>query len=262
MHQLRDLVISPVAGKIALANGNNINGITWPQDPSSKAPIQRTHLFDLPFAPVCFSYGCGLIALGGQSSELSIRTLQPPARSGPTGWDKANFNCVGDNINNSVAIVPRPGSSNLVSGEAATPVQARLILSNNDQSIGIWDVHSQSLDVTPIESEAMQLDQDPDMCPITLKKRALLQPAETAINYCSVSKDGRFMTAVGDTNQVFFYSCPQNPNDERGYKLIHTVRASEDAMFSADWSRDNATCAVASQGRFWNSLAQIVLLEG
>lgn len=65
----------------------------------------------------------------------------------------------------------------------------------------------------------------------------------TAVNHCSVSRDGKYMVAVGDTADVFLYDC-------RGgrYELAQTFKASDDASFSTDWSDDGLTFAVASQG--------------
>ena len=65
----------------------------------------------------------------------------------------------------------------------------------------------------------------------------------TAVNHCSVSPDSKWLVAVGDTNEVFLYD-----TRAAGYELAHTFTASDDASFSTDWSEDNVTFAVASQG--------------
>lgn len=46
----------------------------------------------------------------------------------------------------------------------------------------------------------------------------------TAVNYCSVSPDGKKLAAVGDTNQVFIYDI-SNEN----YQKITTMQTNSDA---------------------------------
>jgi len=65
----------------------------------------------------------------------------------------------------------------------------------------------------------------------------------TAVNYASVSPDGRKMVAVGDSNQVFLYDISNSGT----YKRISTLKASNDAGFSCTWNQNSENFAVASQ---------------
>ena len=82
------------------------------------------------------------------------------------------------------------------------------------------------------------------LSPVRLERKASLE-MEVAINHSSLSPDGKWLVAVGDSNQVFFFAAPFSPEGE--YTLVHTVLAAEDHAFSSDFSRNSHTCAVASQ---------------
>lgn len=93
---------------------------------------------------------------------------------------------VGGSINNSICIAEQ------LSG------QTRMYICNNDETIKIYGL--------------------PDL------NRVAVLPLPTAVNYCSVSPDGRKLAAVGDTNQVFIYDIT-NEN----YSKISTLQTSSDA---------------------------------
>lgn len=175
-------------------------------------------------------------------------------------------------INNSICVTPSPNSLD-------TP---RLLVSSNDELIKVYEVEGRVPDYkaakrrrererkagwsvveatwaaergeleyglsgdgsededSPVE-EKPSYDEGSACHIVALPSEDLRLP--TAVNHCSVSHDGRYMVAVGDTADVFLYDC-------RGgrYELAHTFKASDDASFSTDWSDDGVTFAVASQG--------------
>ncbi|SCV71541.1 BQ2448_3129 [Microbotryum intermedium] len=79
----------------------------------------------LTFCPSTLAYGCGLIAVGGQLSELALRSAHPG-----TAWSHQITDSSSGSINNSIFIGPSP----------LFPDRPRLLVSNNDASIKIYDV--------------------------------------------------------------------------------------------------------------------------
>lgn len=73
---------------------------------------------------------------------------------------------------------------------------------------------------------------------------------DTAINHTSISRDGRRLVAVGDTNEVWLYDCMANGD----YQKVHSFTASDDASFGTDWSATGDKFAVSSQGERRKSL--------
>lgn len=69
---------------------------------------------------------------------------------------------------------------------------------------------------------------------------------DTAINHSSVSPDGRWLVAVGDTNEVHLLQAQSDGT----FLPYHRFEASKDASFSTDWSSTGDKFAVASQGEF------------
>ncbi|KAF9974607.1 hypothetical protein BGZ73_001976 [Actinomortierella ambigua] len=67
-----------------------------------------------------------------------------------------------------------------------------------------------------------------------------------AVNYASVSPDGRKMVAVGDSNEVFVFDITV----AAGYHRIGTYTATRDASFSCAWNQSSDKFAVASQDGF------------
>lgn len=61
------------------------------------------------------------------------------------------------------------------------------------------------------------------------------------MNASSISPDGKFLAAVGDSKQVFLH----NGKGER--EQIHTVSAAKDWGFSVAWNHSSQHYAVASQ---------------
>jgi WD40 repeat protein len=116
---------------------------------------------------------------------------------------------VGGSINNAISISKHGG-------------QQRILLCNNDETIKVYSL--------------------PDLQRIT----TLSFP--TAVNYASVSPDGRKMVVVGDTSQVFMY----NITHDGTYEKIGSMTASNDAGFSCAWNQSSEKFAVANQDGFVN----------
>jgi hypothetical protein len=81
--------------------------------------------------------------------------------------------------------------------------------------------------------------------PCTLERVEMEHLAfDTAINHCSLSPDGRWLVAVGDTNEVHLLQAQSDGT----FLPYHRFEASNDASFSTDWSSTGDKFAVASQG--------------
>ncbi|TNY22955.1 hypothetical protein DMC30DRAFT_95532 [Rhodotorula diobovata] len=275
--QLRDLVVyTPEAGNaVSLVCYDSICSVSlYAERPPEYTPLK--------FSPSTISTGCGLIAVGGQSSELALKSASPgadwchqflPATSQPSSTGVRTLHS--GSINNSIHIAPSPHSQ-------MTP---RLLVSSNDEAIRVFDIAGRPPDFraakrrreserrtrgsvvdlswaaasgkrTPSapgedESDDDGSDSSVEECPsFDEGGECFLAPVpsadvrlRTAVNHCSVSPDGKWLVAVGDTNEVFLYD-----TRAAGYELAHVFTASEDASFSTDWSEDNVTFAVASQG--------------
>ncbi|KAK4052356.1 hypothetical protein OIV83_002158 [Microbotryomycetes sp. JL201] len=173
-------------------------------------------------------------------------------------------------INNSIHIAPAPLS----------PATPRLYVSNNDESIKVYDVVGSVPDFRAAKRrrtrtsvrwqteehthEARRTDDDDDnntrsdspssqveergtydvggQCMLERRDDATIT-FNTAINHCSVSPDGRRLVAVGDTNEIHLYDCRLNGD----YAHVHSFQVAEDASFSTDWSQTGDKFAVASQ---------------
>ncbi|GAA6015012.1 hypothetical protein JCM10207_008704 [Rhodosporidiobolus poonsookiae] len=272
--QLRDLVVyTPEAGNaVSVICYDSLCSVDlWSSRPPEYTPLK--------FSPTTISYGMGLVAAGGQSSEIALKSATPgchqhlPATSPPSATGVRTV--FAGSINNSIFISPSPTS-------ASTP---RLLVSNNDEKIAIYEVGGHPPDYKAAKRRRVRErregwsvveagwaaergekeygvtssidrrrgcwdDGDVDERPSYDEGgecHLVPLPAEdirlqTAVNHCSVSHDGRRMVAVGDTNEVFLYDVRAG-----GYELAHTFEASSDASFSTDWSEDGVTFAVASQ---------------
>ncbi|KAG0257053.1 hypothetical protein BG011_004193 [Mortierella polycephala] len=111
---------------------------------------------------------------------------------------------VGGSINNALCISEHLGGT-------------RLLISNNDETIKIYSLPG-------------------------LQRLTSIQ-LPTAVNYASVSPDGRKMVAVGDSNQVFLFEI----SVAAGYQKIGTYTATTEASFSCAWNQTSDKFAVASQ---------------
>ncbi|KAG0256248.1 cleavage and polyadenylation specificity factor subunit 2 [Actinomortierella ambigua] len=114
---------------------------------------------------------------------------------------------VGGSINNALCISEHLGGT-------------RLLISNNDETIKVYSL--------------------PGLEPLTSIKLPV------AVNYASVSPDGRKMVAVGDSNEVFLFDI----SVAAGYHKIGTYTATQDASFSCAWNQFSDKFAVASQDGF------------
>ncbi|BGP42132.1 hypothetical protein JCM10450v2_006218 [Rhodotorula kratochvilovae] len=274
--QLRDLLVhTPEAGNaVALVCYDSVCSV----DLYAARPPEYT---PLKFSPSTISTGCGLVAVGGQSSELALKSATPgadwchqylPATSTASSTGVRTLHS--GSINNSIHIAPSPHS----------PATPRLLVSSNDEAIRVFDVAGRPPDFRAAKrrrererrtrgsvvdaswaaerwsrSDECFLDSDGDggspveECPsFDEGGECFLVPVpsvdirlRTAVNHCSVSPDGKWLVAVGDTNEVFLYD-----TRAAGYELAHVFTASDDASFSTDWSEDNVTFAVASQDGF------------
>jgi WD40 repeat protein len=111
---------------------------------------------------------------------------------------------VGGSINNALCISKHAG-------------QHRILVCNNDETIKVLSL--------------------PDL------QRVCSLTFPTAVNYASVSPDGRKMVAVGDSSQVFLY----NITADGTYEKTASLTASDDAGFSCAWNQSSEKFAVASQ---------------
>ncbi|GAA5832740.1 hypothetical protein JCM11251_005746 [Rhodosporidiobolus azoricus] len=275
--QLRDLLVfTPDAGNsLAVVCYDSFCSV----DLYASRPPEYT---PLRFSPSTIAYGMGLVAAGGQASEIALKSAATgqdwchqylPASSPPTvtGVRTAHSG----SINNSICIAPSPSSS-------STP---RLLVSNNDEKIAVYDVagrvpgwqaakrkrtrerregwsvveasqaaergdkhYGETSDRRSHDGEEDVEEQhcydDGGECGLVPVPHEDIR-LRTAVNHCSVSPDGRRMVAVGDTNEVFMYDCRTS-----GYELAQCFEASSDASFSTDWSSDGVTFSVASQDGF------------
>lgn len=95
--------------------------------------------------------------------------------------------------------------------------ELRLFLSNNDKTVKVFSLPSMTVIVT------------------------LTFPI--AINYASLSPDGNFLVAVGDSNQTYLYSAVQNS----GYQRIRTFSEASDSGMCCAWNSSGMCFASASQ---------------
>ncbi|KAF9217060.1 hypothetical protein CPC16_009016 [Podila verticillata] len=114
---------------------------------------------------------------------------------------------VGGSINNALCISEHLGGT-------------RLLISNNDNTIKVYSL------------------------PGLQRLTSIHLP--TAVNYTSVSPDGRKMVAVGDSTEVYVYDI----SVAGGYKNIATYNVTTEASFSCAWNQSSDKFAVASQDGF------------
>ncbi|KAI9359547.1 WD40-repeat-containing domain protein, partial [Zopfochytrium polystomum] len=114
---------------------------------------------------------------------------------------------VGGSINNAMCISNHHG-------------QTRLLISNNDETIKVYSLPG-------------------------LQRIASIS-LPTAVNYASVSPDGRRLAAVGDSNQVYLFDVSASGS----YSRITSFTATSDSGFSCAWNQSSDKLAVASQDGF------------
>ncbi|GAA5867087.1 hypothetical protein JCM3774_004389 [Rhodotorula dairenensis] len=302
--QLRDLLAyipeAGIAGGIASVCYDSICSV----DCYASAPPEYT---PRKFSPSVIAAGMGLIATGGQSSEIALKSATPgsdwcfqhlPTASLATATGVRTLHS--GSINNGIFICPAPTS----------PETPRVLVSSNDEVIKVFEVEGrppdhraarrrrerERRDGWSVVEATWAAERGESVCgpgpalagPRRLRTSGASHPAgqpvptsdqdddddvveeqpsydegsacrlvprsdqdirlSTAVNHCSVSPDGKWLIAVGDTNEVFLYSVPRTDSDQ--YELAHTFTASTDASFSTDWNEDNQTFAVASQDGF------------
>lgn len=114
---------------------------------------------------------------------------------------------VGGSINNSLCISNIHG-------------QTRLLICNNDETIKVYSL------------------------PGLQRIASITLP--TAVNYASVSPDGRKLAAVGDTNLVYLFDISASGT----YHKVASLTATNDSGFSCAWNQSSDKLAVASQDGF------------
>ncbi|ORY89042.1 hypothetical protein BCR35DRAFT_300826 [Leucosporidium creatinivorum] len=256
--QLRDLLVyAPEApGSVSVVCYDSIARHAL----DGQAPPSYTRL---KFSPSTLAAGCGLIAVGGQSSELALKAAQP----GST-WCYQQPSQPNGSINNSIHIAPAPMSASRVGGGSGI----RLYVSSNAERIEVYDVAGPVPDYERARrrrqkrpSERMELDDsekgedDEDSveedgvydqggtCTLERVEMDNLD-FDTAINHSSISPDGRWLVCVGDTNEVHLLQA----QSDGSFLPYHRFEASKDASFSTDWSSTGDKFAVASQDGYVN----------
>ncbi|GAA5901767.1 hypothetical protein JCM8208_003581 [Rhodotorula glutinis] len=130
--QLRDLLAyTPEAGNaVSLVCYDSICSVSlYAERPPEYTPLK--------FSPSTISTGCGLVCVGGQSSELALKSATPgsdwchqflPATSQPSSTGVRTLHS--GSINNSISIAPSPHS----------PATPRVLVSSNDEAIRVFEV--------------------------------------------------------------------------------------------------------------------------
>ncbi|GAA5919382.1 hypothetical protein JCM1841_005980 [Sporobolomyces salmonicolor] len=241
----------------------------------------------LQFSPSCLTYGLGLVAAGGQNSEVAIKgagvasdwchQLIPYASPSSSPQNPYHHRrAPSGSINNSIHICPSPSN----------PDRPRLLVSSNDESIKVYDVAGHIPDwrgaqrrrerartggwSTVEASWAVERghrwgDDDDEEGGSSDAESVEEQPTYDEGGACTLvpvpEEEVQLRTAVNH--------CSVSPDGKRmvavgdtnevflynvkhggGYERVHVMEASEDASFSTDWSQDGMTFAVASQDGF------------
>ncbi|GAA5897154.1 WD40 repeat domain-containing protein [Sporobolomyces salmoneus] len=281
--QLRDLLVYTPS---TTPDSNSILTATYDSLASHSLYNDRTPRYTpLGFSPCCVTQGCGLVAAGGQNSEIVLKSIEADQTwcyqyiPHPSSSSDPHIGNVQGSIVNSLNISPSP----------ANPSQPRLLLSSNDEMIKVFDVVGDVPDWksskrvresrrrerkrgwTSIVDQTYQpktiRDDEDDQeeeseeeveestsfnrggeCKLIPRPELDILHLSTPINHCSLSSDGTKLVAVGDTDQVFLF-------DVRGdeYQLRTIIQgedgARRDASFSTDW--DDGHCfVVGSQDGF------------
>ncbi|GAA6063647.1 hypothetical protein JCM10212_007047 [Sporobolomyces blumeae] len=141
--QLRDLLVFTPAAQPSASSSkapavdNSITTVTYDSLASHCLYSSRTPEYTpLSFSPCCITSGCGLVAAGGQNSELAIRSAQVGVEwceqiipRASTSSSSRVHSAIGS-INNSLDLSPSP----------ANPSLPRLLVSSNDEVIKVYDV--------------------------------------------------------------------------------------------------------------------------
>lgn len=100
----------------------------------------------------------------------------------------------------------------------------RILVCNNDQCLKIYSLPSLS--------------------------EAAIITYPTPINASAISPDGSKMVTVGDTSDIFFHGLNSPASTIPEYKLVSTLKATNDASFSISWNPSSSVFAVGSQDGF------------
>ncbi|PWN94660.1 hypothetical protein FA09DRAFT_363532 [Tilletiopsis washingtonensis] len=255
--ELRDLLhLGPEPNSVLYVQGTTIQQLIFPSpsssttrsaastsssaaassDVSAAASGSSSVYASLSFAPVCLKTGAGLVAAGGQNTELALRPLLPlpgsrsAAQSSGSGGTRSEAflqrwrlcTPTGGSINNSICIYNPSSSASFASASSSSSAAAEarralptkekgragalLFVANNDKSLRCFRLRPGAAAV-PLEASDGGSGGASRRLEATLPGLSRLQELSfpTAINHSSLSPDGTTLVAVGDTSQVFLY---------------------------------------------------------
>ncbi|GAA5833930.1 hypothetical protein JCM3766R1_002475 [Sporobolomyces carnicolor] len=291
--QLRDLLAFNPPAFAPFASTGAANSITTTTHDSlanhslwnDRAPVYTP----LPFTPCCLAQGHGIVAVGGQQSEILIKSVDPNQtwshehvpRDIPAGG--------GGSIVNAISISPLDEPS-------CSSRRLRLLVSSNDEAIKVFDIvgdvpdsesayrvrtnrlgrrfrapprepasTSRDAYLSPSNNRGdsgTEEDEDDEVeestsfdrggeCQIVPRPELDLRDLSTPINQCSLSRDGRRLVAVGDTDQVFLFDVVNGGGREGQYRLRQVIDGAgtrADASFSTDWDQEHCFVVGSQDG--------------
>lgn len=225
--QLRDLLtfVNNDPRQLVSVNQSQLNTFN-PLTGRSK-PFMR----ELSFQPTCITTGCGYLAVGGQRSQVIVKSLI-------SEWTASTI--IGGAINNCIHIssAGAHGASYGVNGNSDSDNggnydynnniitnynnnnnrNIKLLACNNDETIKVFDLPSME------HSGTIRLSY--------------------AVNGVSISPDGSKMIAVGDSSQVSLFNIEPNSS---AYQQVGTLQTTKDAGFSCCWDQTGTKFAIGCQ---------------
>ncbi|KAF9223642.1 hypothetical protein BS17DRAFT_780992 [Gyrodon lividus] len=242
--QLRDLIICPREAGVV----NYVQGYFIVEHDLYAPDLAPRRIADLSFNPNTLASlqlpgtDKTLLAAGGQEAEIHLSLHQPSSRSQRREDPSSRLRCsntiwqyyrkLQGSINNSVLL-----SSLSLTRSAESSVEPRLVVSNNDCTVRLYDI--------AVRGESLPRD---------LRQSGNLK-LEEPINHSSISPDGRTLLSVGDSPRIYLHQLTGGPYitftpivtlgipppDARLYS------SSLSASFSTAFSSDGTKFAVASQ---------------
>ncbi|KAG0142335.1 hypothetical protein CROQUDRAFT_717720 [Cronartium quercuum f. sp. fusiforme G11] len=235
--QLRDLLICPnQAHHVQTVSGNGVDAHVFGQYTMRLMEVPTT------FAPNCLVHGFGMVAMGGENTDLLIRSTDIASR-----WELKLQS--GNSIVNSACFHQPDPSSNV-----------QLLVCNNDQTITQYELSTASLPhpsssstseeqqqqqtASTIRSSISTDSQDQDQKPTINQIGTIHLPVP--VNHCSISPDKKTLVAVGDSNEVFLFDNRSSRFQKRPTLSLNNVSSSI-GSFSTSWSSNSFQFAVASE---------------
>ncbi|KAF8839641.1 hypothetical protein BDN67DRAFT_969753 [Paxillus ammoniavirescens] len=242
--QLRDLIICPQEAGVV----NYVQGYFIVEHDLYAPDLAPRRIADLSFNPNTLASlqlpGTDkiILAAGGQEAEIHLSLHQPSSRSQRREDPSPRLHCsnaiwqhlskLQGSINNSVLL-----SSLSLTRSAESSVEPRLVVSNNDCTVRLYDI--------AVRGES---------APSGLRKSGNLK-LEEPINHSSISPDGRTLLSVGDSPRIYLHQLTGGPCTT--FTPIVTLNipppnarlysSSLSASFSTAFSSDGMKFAVASQ---------------